>query len=89
MINQNQLSLAKDFKKNFPSRISIKEAWLGEKNYPEWVYYSLAGEFSKRLLQAEGREKLALASNNSFEYAQHIYGDTLFKVINELEQELN
>ncbi len=89
---ENKLQIAKKLKEtdSVEIKVSIKKAWKDSKAYPEWVYYSLAGEFVHRLLDRWGKEKLIeLLKNQTYENALSIYGDELNKIINELENEIN
>ena len=92
LTNEDKLKSAKKQKleDNFDGSISILEAWNDPKKYSEWVYYPFAGEFIKRLLEKGGKEKfLKLVSNQTYESAKKIYGNTLLKIIDELEEEVN
>lgn len=89
---QNRLEAAKKFKEaqKYTLPISLKEAWNNRDKYPEWVYYSLAGELMRRLFFTCGREKLLLlTANQSYENAVKIYDKDLAKIIEELEKEIN
>lgn len=69
---------------------SIKDAWNNPNIYPEWVYYPLAGEFIKRILDKWGKEKLVrLLKNQTYENALLIYGEELIETISEFENEIN
>lgn len=88
----NKLETARKIKKeqNYIQPISIKEAWNNPDKYPEWVYYSLAGEFIQRLIKSNGINKfLQLAGNQSYENAKNIYGSDLDIVIDHLEKQIN
>jgi tetratricopeptide (TPR) repeat protein len=88
----NKIALAKanKIKEGFTGKIDIKEAWNNPEKYPEWVYYSFAGEFVKRLIKKCGDERfLKLVSNQTYDFAKQIYGDQLQLIINELEKEIN
>jgi tetratricopeptide (TPR) repeat protein len=88
----NKITIAKESKskEGFTDKILIKEAWNIPNKYPEWVYYSFAGEFVKRLIAKGGADKfLKLAANQTYDYAKTIYGDQLLVIINDLEKEIN
>ncbi len=92
LTKENKLDSALLMKKNeeYEKQISIIDAWNNGQKYPEWVYYQLAGEFIKRLIDNGGNDKfLKLVSNQTYDNAKIIYGDLLKEIINDLENEIN
>lgn len=71
-------------------KISLKEAWLNDYKYSDYVYYFLGGEVLKILNQKFGKIKLLqLIENQSYENAKKLYGKELDKVIEEVEKKVN
>jgi hypothetical protein len=90
--NGDRLKIIKKLKEKDSTNIvvSIKDAWNNTLQYPNWVYYPLAGEFVNRLLLKWGKDKLIqLLGNQTYENALLIYGEELNTIISELENEIN
>ena len=90
--NNNRFDIINDQKEkdSIQVKVSIKDAWMNPRAYPEWVYYPLAGEFVSRLLNKWGKNKLLqLLINQTLENALLIYGEELNSIIAELENEVN
>ncbi|MBK7228240.1 MAG: hypothetical protein IPH97_05115 [Ignavibacteriales bacterium] len=90
--NNNRLEIINNQKEKDSTQaiVSIKEAWNNPTVYPEWVYYTLAGEFINRILDKWGRENLVeLLKNQTYDNAVLIYGNEIDEVIFKLENEIN
>ena len=71
-------------------KISLKEAWLNDNKYSDYVYYFLGAEVLKLLNQNFGKTKLLrLIENQSYENAEKIYGRELDIILNEIEKKIN
>ena len=71
-------------------KISLKEAWLNDYKYSDYVYYFLGAEVLKLLNQRFGKTKLLqLIKNQSYLNAKKLYGNELDKVLAEVEKKVN
>jgi len=76
LTKDNKLDVAKKIKheEGFDGQVSISEAWNNPTKYPEWVYYPLAGELIKRIIENGGNEKfLKLVANQDYTYATSLW----------------
>ena len=70
-------------------KISLKEAWMNNYKYSDYVYYFLGAEVLKLLNQRFGKIKLIqLIENQSYENAKKLYGSELDKVLSEVESKI-
>lgn len=69
--------------------ISLKDAWLEDNKYSDYVYYFLGAEVLKLLNQRFGKLKLIqLVEDQSYENAKKLYGKELDKILAEVESKM-
>ena len=70
-------------------KISLREAWLNDYKYSDYVYYFLGAEVLKLLNQRFGKIKfIQLIKNQSYQNAKKLYGNELDKVLSEVESKI-
>ncbi|MCB9360987.1 MAG: hypothetical protein H6587_06230 [Flavobacteriales bacterium] len=85
--NSNRMVKAKEVASDI--KIDIKDMWVNEREYPEQVYYPVAGAWVEVLILYDKVKFLKLSKNQTYENALIIYGDELNTMIEEFNNKVN